>query len=560
MSQAKRKQLPQDGTVLPRTSALKFNLALLDQSLAQDSLAEFVRQAWHIIEPTTPLLWNWHLDAICEHLEAVANADLLRLVVNLPPRSGKSLVTSVLWPAWVWTKQPSTRWLCASYSASLAVKFSIDRRTVITSQWYHGRWPILLAGDQNQKQEFMNDARGHMIATSPSGTATGKGGEIIVADDLQNPEMAESEAERRNVIRFFDETLSTRLDDKRRGRIVVIQQRTHQADLTGHLLEQGGWTLLCLPAEFERRTVISLPRSGRSIVKREGDLLWPEREGRAELTAAKHRLGSFGYASQYLQNPIARGGNLFKEKWFGTYREIPKFDRLVQSWDCAFKTGQASDYSACVTIGQVDWSEGGAASAPGYYLVHAWRGRVEFAELKRRALALYEQWHATDVLIEDAAAGQSLLQELRTTLLPISGVKPDGDKFARAASITPAMEGGHFWVLEGASWSDDYLAEMTAFPGAVHDDFVDATVQALTFLRQAPEPGIIEFYRNQVIAASSGTTDPFADCRDLIDIYENTRLQIEAGYCRSCHTSLFQKTAVDDGLGQLCIACSKRTA
>ena len=560
MSRVKRKQLPQDRTVLLRPNALKFNLALLDQSLARDSLSEFVRQAWHIIEPTTPLLWNWHLDAICEHLEAVANADLFRLIVNLPPRSGKSLLTSVLWPAWVWTKQPSTRWLCASYSASLAVKFSIDRRTVITSQWYQERWPVHLAGDQNQKQEFMNDTRGHMIATSPSGTATGKGGEIIIADDLQNPEMSESEAERRNVIRFFDETLSTRLDDKRHGRIVVIQQRTHQADLTGHLLEQGGWTLLCLPAEFERRTVISLPRTGRSIVKQEGDLLWPEREGRAELAAAKHRLGSFGYASQYLQNPIARGGNLFKEKWFGTYREIPKFDALVQSWDCAFKTGRASDYSACVTIGHVDWSEGSSAVAPGYYLVHAWRGRVEFAELKRQALALYEQYQPNDVLIEDAASGQSLLQELRTTLLPISGVKPDGDKFARAASITPAMEGGHFWLLEGAPWSDDYLVEMTAFPGGAHDDFVDATVQALTFLRQPPEPGIIEYYRNLAIAASTGTPDAFAEHHELMDIYEKTRFQLEAGYCRICHTSLFQKSSVNYGPGQLCIPCSKRTS
>jgi len=269
MSKTKFRQPPRDGTVSLQANSLKFDLALLDQSLARDSLAEFVRQAWQIIEPTTPLLWNWHLDAICEHLEAVASGDLTRLVINLPPRSGKSLVASILWPAWVWVKRPSTRWLCASYSASLAIKFSIDRRSVITSHWYQSRWPVPLSGDQNQKQEFMNDARGHMIATSPSGTATGKGGDIIVADDLQNPEMAESEAERRNVIRFFDETLSTRLDDKRNGRIVVIQQRTHQADLTGHLLEQGGWTHLCLPAEFERRTVISLPRSGRSIVKAE---------------------------------------------------------------------------------------------------------------------------------------------------------------------------------------------------------------------------------------------------------------------------------------------------
>jgi len=559
MTQTKPKPRVKNGTVLPHTNALKLDLALLDQSLAQDSLAEFVRQAWRIIEPTTPLLWNWHLDAICEYLEAVASGDLTRLIVNLPPRSGKSLVASVLWPAWVWTRRPSTRWLCASYSASLAIKFSIDRRTVITSPWYQERWPILLAGDQNQKQEFMNDVRGHMIATSPSGTATGKGGEIIVADDLQNPEMAESETERRNVIRFFDETLSTRLDDKRRGRIVVIQQRTHQADLTGHLLEQGGWTNLCLPAEFERRTIISLPRTGRSIVKQEGELLWPAREGRAELTAAKNRLGSFGYASQYLQKPIARGGNLFKEKWFGTFQEIPKFDLLVQSWDCAFKTGQTNDYSACVTIGRVDWSGGGSASAPGFYLMHAWRGRVEFAELKRHALALYEQWHPTHVLIEDAASGQSLVQELLTTLLPISGVKPDGDKFARAASVTPAMEGGHFWLLQGAHWAADYLSEMTAFPGAAHDDFVDAIVQALTFLRQPPEPGIIDYYRNLAIAASTGAVDAFDQGQDLIDAYENARIQIETGYCRKCGASLLQKRSVSDGFGQLCIPCSRPT-
>ena len=147
-------------------------------------------------------------------------------------------------------------------------------------------------------------------------------------------------------------------------------------------------------------------------------MLWPEREGRAELSAAKNRVGSFGYASQYLQNPVARGGNLFEEESFRRFREIPRFDAFVQSWDCAFKTGQASDYSACVTIGRVDWSEGGSTSAPGYYLVQAWRGRVEFAEFKRQALTLYEQWHPTEVLIEDAASGQSLLQELRTTLLP----------------------------------------------------------------------------------------------------------------------------------------------
>ena len=473
-----------------RPTALKFNLALLDQSLARDSLAEFVQQAWQIIEPTTPMQWNWHLDVICEYLEAVTAGDINRLIINLPPRSGKSILASVMWPAYVWARQPSTRWLCASYSAILANKLSADRRTVITSPWYQERWPLQLASDQNQKSEFVNTERGHMIATSVSGSATGRGGDFIIADDLQNPEMAESEAERETVNRFFDETLTTRLDDKRRGRIIVIQQRTHQADLTGHLLEQGGWTLLSLPAEFERRTVIPMPRRGGESVKLEGDLLWPEREGRAELDAAQIRLGSFGYACQYLQNPIARGGNIFKEAWFGRYHEIPKFDALVQSWDCAFKTGQTNDYSACVTIGWVNPNREALTAPPGFYLVDAWRGRVEFPELKRRAQSLYELWRPSVVLIEDTASGQSLLQELRSVLPIKRGHAGRGQDGARDCNHTDHRE-RTILVTRRRTLVKDYLAEMTAFPGVAHDDFVDATVQALTFLRQPPEPGIV---------------------------------------------------------------------
>jgi predicted phage terminase large subunit-like protein len=267
------------------------------------------------------------------------------------------------------------------------------------------------------------------------------------------------------VLRFFDETLSSRLDDKRRGRIVVIQQRTHQSDLTGHLLEQGGWVQLSLPAEFERRTVISLPVTKGEIITNEGDLLWPESVGRAELDAQKRQLGSYAYACQYLQNPIARGGNLFKEEWFGTFRERPKFDLLVQSWDCAFKTGKENDYSACVTIGFVGERREDSTAAPGYYVVEAWRGKIEFVELKRKAIELNKKWGPSAVLVEDTASGQSLLQELRSnTAMPIKGVKPDADKYRRASSVTPAIEGGQFWLLEGAAWSRAYQAELTAFP------------------------------------------------------------------------------------------------
>jgi predicted phage terminase large subunit-like protein len=546
------------------TSKLKLDLRLIDQSLARDSFADFVKQAWHIVEPATPLCWNWHLDVICEYLEALALGDgVAQLIINLPPRSGKSLPVSVLWPAWVWIKLPSTRWVFTSYAISLSAKHSADRRTVITSPWYQRRWPLQLSGDQNQKTEFVNTVRGHMLATSVGGAVTGKGGDIIVADDLQNPEMAESQTERETGLRYFDETLSIRLDPNQRRAIVVIQQRIHQADLSGHLLERGGWTHLCLPAEFDRRTIISLPISKRELVKEEGDMLWPHRMGRTELDAIKRRLGSYGHACQYLQNPVARGGNVIKESWFGTFREFPKFDQVVQSWDCSYKTGQTNDYSACVTVGVIGKRHDDSGAAPGYYVLHAWRDKVEFVQLKRKANDLYREWNPEVVLIEDTASGQSLLQELRTdTVLPIKGRRPDGDKYSRTVAVTPAIEGGRFFLRDGSSWLNEYKAELIAFPGGAHDDYVDATVQALNYLR---EPGIITHQRDLAAAERARfALGPEAQERlnrlhPNISDYELKRRQLDVGFCHDCNVNLFMNgTRRNDGPHWLCEDCWKK--
>jgi predicted phage terminase large subunit-like protein len=257
-----------------------------------------------------------------------------------------------------------------------------------------------------------------------------------------------------------------------------------------------------------------------------------------------------------LQNPIARGGNLFKEEWFGTFREAPKCDLVVQSWDCAFKSGQTNDYSACVTIGVVRKRRADSNAAPGCYLLHAWRGKVEFVELKRKAIALHEQWLPSAVLVEDAASGQSLLQELSAnTNLPIKGVKPDGDKYTRAASVTPAIEGGGFFLPEGAPWSNAYLAEMTAFPGAAHDDWVDATVQALTYLRASPKPNILKLYRDLAERQRTGRLEA-QGCGSTIPAAELERYRQEAGFCYGCGMNLLKKSAIfKDARGQLCKEC-----
>jgi predicted phage terminase large subunit-like protein len=394
-----------------------------------------------------------------------------------------------------------------------------------------------------------------MLATSVGGSVTGKGGDFIIADDLQNPQMADSETERETVIRFFDETLLTRLDNKKNGRMAVIQQRTHQADLTGHLLEQGGWELLCLPAEFEKRTTICFPRSKRELVKEAGDLLWPEREEQPQLDAAKLGLGSYAYAAQYLQNPVARGGNLFKESWLGTFRDPPKFDFVLQSWDCAYKTGQANDYSACATIGVVQNRSVDSSAARELYLLHAWHGKVEFPELERRVKEFYSQRCPHAILVEDTASGQSLLQQLRSnSYLPVKGVKPGGDKYARAATVTSEFERGGFFIREGASWSAEYVAELTAFPGGAHDDFVDATVQALAYLRENLEPGILVYYRER--AEGMRRAEREASIRQPgLSAFELARFEQEAGYCHKCKRNLFKLSHMTDGPGYLCKDC-----
>jgi hypothetical protein len=224
---------------------LKLELRLVDQSLAQDSLAEFVKQAWHIVEPAAPLSWNWHLDLICEWLEQVAAGKTTRLIVNVPPRSMKSTLISIMFPMWTWATKPMVRFLCASYSAQLALKHSRDRRALLLSPWYQRNWPVRLAEDSNTQAEFTNTNRGHVIASSVGASVTGRGGDVLLIDDILNPEQANSDAERATALRFFDESLYSRLDDKRRGAIVVVEQRTHAQDLTGHLLlavllQEGG--------------------------------------------------------------------------------------------------------------------------------------------------------------------------------------------------------------------------------------------------------------------------------------------------------------------------------
>jgi hypothetical protein len=278
---------------------------------ARRRLHEFVMQAWHVLEPQTLLVDGIHVRAICDHLQAITEGRLRNLIINVPPGHAKSLLTAVFWPAWTWIDHPKSRWLFSSHREPLATRDSLRCRRLIESEWYQQRWGsrYQLSGDQNQKQRFENDRTGYRVVV-PMSSGTGERGDYVVVDDPHTVDQAESDAERTSAVDWWKGSMSTRLNDFAMGHMVVIQQRLHEADLTGDLLMGGGYELLCLPAEFEpdRRCTTSI---GWADPRNEfGQLLWPEKVTQADLERLKTTLGSYRYAGQYQQWPAPAGGGM----------------------------------------------------------------------------------------------------------------------------------------------------------------------------------------------------------------------------------------------------------
>ncbi len=347
---------------------------------ARRSFREFVEQAWHVLEPSTAFVPGMHVDAICDHLQAVTEGRIRDLIINVPPGHAKSLLTAVFWPAWVWIDKPQTRWVFSAYRADLAMRDSVKCRTLIESEWYQSRWGdrFGLRDDENQKQRWANDRTGYRVIASV-GAGTGERGDVVVIDDPTSVDQAESDTERKTANEWWTGTMSTRLNDLRTGHRVVIMQRLHEDDLTGNL-EGRGYELLMLPQEFEPDRACVTSIGWRDPRTEPGELLWPVKNGAAEIARMKVDLGSYRYAGQYQQRPSPAGGGIFKRFWWRYWRprgtelppvavrlldgslqqvhamELPaKFDEMLQSWDMAFKDLSTSDY----VVGGV-WGSGGA--------------------------------------------------------------------------------------------------------------------------------------------------------------------------------------------------------
>lgn len=502
---------------------------------AQRSLYEFVQQAWSIVDPGVPFVPSWHIQVICEHLQAVSNGDIRRLLINIPPRHSKSTIVSVMWPMWEWITKPEEKFLCASYSGSLSIRDNLKARRLVQSPWFQGNWgeAFRLSSDQNAKQRFENDKTGYRIATSVGGVGTGEGGSRLVLDDPHGAQEAQSDALRDSTIEWFDGVWSTRLNNPKEDAMVTIMQRLHESDVSGHILHDiKGWEHICIPAEWDglaRRTFLG-PYDPRT---KHGELICPERFGPEELKQLKAFLGEYGTAGQLQQLPSPPGGGILKVEHFQMWQsswELPRFDYVIQSYDGAYEVGMDNDCSACTVWGTFE-----ARGKRGVMLLDAWAEKLPYPKFRKKVI---DDWHeiygevnktqnkkgkvADVVLVEKKSSGISILQDLRASNIPAIPYDPGrASKEMRAHNVAPVLEMDVIWIPESkkepgefVTWARPFIAQCSKFPRGEEDDYVDTFTQAMILLRdsrhvdmQYAEPDILE--EDDYVAKKKGRVNPY---------------------------------------------------
>ena len=439
----------------------------------------FVERAFQELFPNDKYSRGWYVQAICWHLHLVNSGEMLRLIINLPPRTLKSFIVSVAWPAFLLGRDPTLRIICVSYSDDLAREHARLFRLLISSDFFRRLFPLMrVSPDKNTESMVATTANGFRLATSIGGTLTGKGGNLVIIDDPMKAGAVNSAIERQRVIDWFTSTLITRLDDPARSQIVVVMQRIHAFDLSGYLLEKGGWAHLTLAAEcrLDQSVPIGL---GKHHVFKDGDLLDNVRLPLEVLIERYGDLGEPQFNAQYLQDPVPPDGNIIKREYFRYYdfKEgmFPGY-QIIQSWDVAAKTGEGNDYSVCITM---------AIGKDGFYVIDVTRVKREFTQLVPLVQELYDKYRPRQILIEDSSNGTALLSHLKdTTHLPVLGITPKLDKVTRVLEASASFAAGRVKFAKDAAWLTALENEHLEFPNGKHDDQVDALVQGINWARE----------------------------------------------------------------------------
>jgi predicted phage terminase large subunit-like protein len=453
-----------------------------ERILCARSFAYFVKRAWPQIIPDA-LKWNWHMDAICDHLQALATGGIPthRLLVNVPPGSSKSTLVGVMYPAWLWGPggQPWHRYIGAAHEQGLAVRDNRMTRELVTSEWFCRLWPLTLQGDQNEKLYFENDQRGFRQACAVA-SMTGRRGHTIGLDDPLSPEKAHSDAARETALRVLAETIPTRLNDPATSAIVIVMQRLHEKDPAGYVLSEGlGYEHLCIPMEFEpaRRSMTCLgwtdPR------QEEGELMFPERFPRDVVERDKKALGDYAWSGQMQQRPAPAGGGIFRAEWWRVLDVSPLVKWRAIYADTAQKTKEQNDYSVFQCWGQTVDGQ--------IILLDMVRGKWEAPELETMARAFWQKHQAVQnagalrsFKVEDKVSGTGLIQKLKREGIPIVPLQRNIDKVTRAYDAAPYVQSGNVLLMSNIAHLVDFLSEASVFPNGSHDDMIDAAMSAIS--------------------------------------------------------------------------------
>lgn len=498
-----------------------------------ERLAGFSRQAWHVLEPATPLRWGWALDCMCDHLEAVSTGEITRLAMNVPPGTMKSLLTGVMFPAWEWgpRSSPEIRFLGTSHKEALATRDNMKCRRLIQSEWYQRRWPVKILSDQNMKTKFENDRTGFREAMA-FGSMTGSRGDRVSLDDPLSADDANSEAELLSAQITFLEALPTRVNNDESA-IIVIMQRLAEVDTTGVILSRDlPYTQVVLPMRFEgeRRcytvvrptwqtdpvpvearhdktrgvwytsdddipeeraeSVLSSPRISvyaQDLREEDGELLFPERFPEEQVAELEKTLGSYASAGQLQQRPTPRGGGLFRREWFQQISALPSRVRAARGWDLA----ATADAEAAATAGVLMFKT--VEATPRYIIADVKHARLSAAGvellLKNTAEEDERRWGRglRGSLPQDP--GQAGKTQVKTLLTgPLAGrnysASPEtGDKLTRALPLSAQAEAGNVFYLAGP-WVEGFLDEVENFPTGKFKDQVDAAARAFMVLTE----------------------------------------------------------------------------
>lgn len=461
----------------------------IEREYCARSLANFVKEAWHVLEPGQPYIHGWHVDAICEHLEAITDGDLTRLLINIPPGTMKSTLTSVFWPAWEWGPKglPHTRFIGASHEQGLAVRDTRKMRNLVISDWYQQRWPLALTSDQNQKTFYENESTGFRQACAVA-SMTGKRGDRVCWDDPHSVEAALSDAHRETALRVFQETLPTRLNNPDSSAIVIVMQRLHETDVSGHILEHDlGYEHLCLPMEYEPERHCTTSIGFSDPRKEEGELLFPERFSRQTVERDKKVMGSMAVAGQFQQRPAPRGGGFFDWQKLEIVNAAPaKMVKVVRYWDKAGTDG-AGAYTAGVKMGLADDGM--------WYILDVVRGQWGAAERERTIKQTADlDGKGVQIWIEQEP-GSGGKESAESTVRNLAGFtikaeRATGDKAVRAEPYAVQVEAGNVKVVKGP-WNQALIDEHKTFPVGKYKDQIDASGGAFNKLAANDGVGVL---------------------------------------------------------------------